>query len=211
MHLDSAVLAGFAVSALDVQVGYRKPNGTVYLAVRETPLRNFAADARFRYTPSETEVQYDSLNLRIDTTLWRAAHPASVVWGTAGVRINNVELNAGRNGHITVDGLLAAHPGSGDGLHAVIQNLELADLAALAQQDVAVTGLLSLQADMVGDTRHPLAPRNDGDLECDDPRIAAAESFPQLPVRHDAVAGTRRVGAQGRAIHAVRRRRRDAC
>ncbi len=155
VHLDSAMLAGFAVSGLDVRVGYRKPEGTVHLNVRETPKRDFAADARFRYTPSETEVLYDSLTLRIDTTLWRAAHPASVAWGTAGVRINNVELNAGRNGHITVDGLLAAHPGSHDGLHAVIQNLEVADLAALAQQDVPLTGVLSLKADMVGDTRHP--------------------------------------------------------
>ncbi len=155
VHLDSATLAGFAVSGLDAQVGYRKPNGTVLLAVRETPARDFAANARFRYTPSETEVQYDSLNLRIDTTLWRAVHPASVAWGTSGVRIRNVELNAGRNGHITVDGLLAARPGSDDGLHAVIQNLEVADLAALAQQDVPLTGLLSLKADMVGDTRHP--------------------------------------------------------
>jgi len=155
VHLDSALLAGFAVSGLDAQVGYRQPNGTVHLSIRETPTRDFAADARFRYTPSETEVLYDSLNLRIDTTLWRATHPASIAWGTAGVRIRNVELDAGRIGRISADGLLATRPGSEGGLHAVVQNLDLADLAALAQQDLPVTGMLSLKADMVGDTRHP--------------------------------------------------------
>jgi translocation and assembly module TamB len=155
VHLDSALLAGFAVNALDARVGYHKPDGTVHLTVRETPTRDFAADARVRYTPSETEILYDSLTLRIDTTLWRAKHPASVAWGTAGVRIHNVELEAGRIGLISVDGLLATRPGAEGGLHAVVQNLELADLAALAQQDLPVRGMLTLKADMVGDTRHP--------------------------------------------------------
>jgi translocation and assembly module TamB len=155
VHLDSALLAGFAVSGLDAQAGYQRPNGTVRLSIRETPTRDFAAAARFRYTPPETEILYDSLNLRIDTTFWRATHPASIAWGTAGIRIRNVELDAGRIGRITADGLLATRPGSEGGLHAVVQNVELADLAALAQQDLPVTGMLSLKADMVGDTRHP--------------------------------------------------------
>jgi translocation and assembly module TamB len=155
VHLDSAVLGGFAVGGLDAQAGYQRPNGTVHLSIRETPTRDFAADARFRYTPSETEIFYDSLNLRIDTTYWRATHPASVAWGTDGVQIRNVELYAGRIGRISADGLLATRPGSEGGLHAVVQNLELADLAALAQQDLPVTGMLSLKADMIGDTRHP--------------------------------------------------------
>jgi translocation and assembly module TamB len=155
VHLDSALLAGFAIGALDAQVGYHRPNGTVHLSIRETPTRDFAADARFRYTPSETEIFYDTLNLRIDTTHWRATHPASVAWGTDGVEIRNVELDAGRIGRISANGLLATRRGSAGGLHAVVQNLELADLAALAQQDLPVTGMLSLKADMIGDTRHP--------------------------------------------------------
>jgi translocation and assembly module TamB len=155
VHLDSAVLAGFAITGLDAQIGYRQPNGTMHLSIRETPTRDFAADARFRYTPSETEVLYDTLNLRIDTTFWRATHPASIAWGTAGVQIRNVELEAGRIGRISADGFLATRPGSKSGLHAVVQNLDLADLAALAQQDLPVTGMLSLKAGVAGDTRHP--------------------------------------------------------
>jgi translocation and assembly module TamB len=155
LRLDTASIAGFALVGLDAQVTYRKPDGTVRLAVRQSPARDFAANARFRYTPSESELEYDTLTLRIDTTLWRAPHPASVSWGSTGITARNVELTGGHAGHIAVDGFLPTHAGADVGIHAVVQNVELADLAALAQQDLPIQGLLAVHADVVGDTRHP--------------------------------------------------------
>lgn len=155
VRIDTATIAGFALDGLDAQVTYRKPDGTLRLAVRQSPSRDFAANSRFRYTPTVAEVEYDSLNLRIDTTIWRAPHPASVSWGSNGITAHSVELTGGHAAHITVDGFLPTHAGPDVGLHAVVQNLELADLAALAQQDLPIRGLLSLHADLLGDTHHP--------------------------------------------------------
>lgn len=154
-HLDTATIGGFEVDNLDAQLTYRQPDGTVRLTVRQSPTRDFAANARFRYTPSESEVQYDSLTLRIDSTVWQATRPGSVQWGRDGIAVHHIELAGGSAGRITVDGVLPVHAGADVGVHAVVQNLEIGDLTALAQQDLAIQGLLSLRADLFGDTQHP--------------------------------------------------------
>src|SRR5579883_380427 len=155
VELDTATDSGFDFDSLDARVTYRRPDGTLRIVVVEDPLRAYAINALYRFSPTEKRLSYDTLTFRFDTTVWRAPHPGAVDWSPAGLTVNRVELVNGRRGRIFVDGRLATRRDSAAHLTAQVRELDLATIASIAESDLPITGRLSLDADLRGSTEDP--------------------------------------------------------
>ena len=155
VHVDSATLAGFALDSLDARVQYRSPDGSVRLFVRQSGGGNYVLAAHVVYSPAVKEVRYDTLVFRFDSTVWRASRPGSVRWGADGLTIHDVRLANGRVGRIEIEGTVPTKSTADANLRVMVRDFELGDLATLAETDLPVRGLLSVQGEVTGTAHEP--------------------------------------------------------
>lgn len=153
LSLDSVQAAGFALDSVELRASYRKPGGTLDLAIYQ----DSGADYRFRSNYA-LELDHDELDIR-DMTLrfgarrWRTVQPSTIQWGKAGFEVGSLELTDGGSGRIYVNGRV---PTEGDAdLGVRVTGFQVADLVGLLQSDVAARGTVVLQARLTGTRAAP--------------------------------------------------------
>jgi translocation and assembly module TamB len=173
---DDVVAAGLAFESLTATGEYRGGRygeGSFEVAARQDDATELRADATFVLSLERNELRIADAAVRFDTVTWRTAQPGTVNWGDAGIEVRGIELTSNHDGRIYADGQL---PGEGSGdLELSVEGLEIAQLTALLQTDVDLTGRLDLDANVTGTVRSPImrgtatltASRVDGDTAPD--------------------------------------------
>jgi translocation and assembly module TamB len=151
--LDSARAGGFAMDSVEIRSSYHASAGDVVLALFQQSGEEYSVGADFAMHKDHNEVHVRDLALRFDETRWTATHPAAIRWGSGGVFVDKLELRNGKDGRVFVDGNI---PPEGVGaLDIVVENFQVADLAALAQTDLEFGGLVTTTARIEGTTASP--------------------------------------------------------
>ncbi|MGQ0815348.1 MAG: translocation/assembly module TamB domain-containing protein, partial [Gemmatimonadota bacterium] len=161
---DTVRLNGFAFDSARAEIDYtgerNRGAGSADIAFYQDPQRDYRIRSDFNLAIEQKRLALQTLEMRFDTTLWEAIHPAVISWGAPGVTIDNLELRSNTGGSLRADGRLPTE-GSAD-LRLDIEGLQLADITGLLQDTTSIEGLLGLHATLRGTTR---APSISGDLE----------------------------------------------
>ena len=147
---DTVTAGGFAFDSLRANLSYRGQTGSgrVEVAVRQGDERDYGAKGDYILRPDNRELRIANLQLRFDTTVWQATHPATIQWRPAGLAVQNLELRNGTAGRIYANGLL---PSNGVGnFDLAIDNFQVGDLLDILQSDIALEGLVSFHGSMQG-------------------------------------------------------------
>ncbi len=153
--LDSAILGGFSLDSMNTRITYQQPEGTARVIVRQDSSHRYSLQGQFRITPTEKHLQYDTLSLQFDTTLWHAPHPGSITWSTTGLVVQQVELTDDRTGHIAIDGTLPIQGDTSGHLSIQLTRVHAGNLASLAQLAQPLDGEASIDADITGTLENP--------------------------------------------------------
>lgn len=151
----NVVAAGFAFDSLRTNVTYRGQDrgGRVELAVRQGDERDYGLKGDFFLRPDNRELRIANMQLRFDTTVWQATHPASIQMRPQGIAVQNLELRSGASSRIYANGLL---PSNGVGnFELAIDNFQVADLLDILQSDIDLKGLVTLHGSMQGTMAAP--------------------------------------------------------
>ena len=151
--IDSARAGGFAMDSIEARSSFHASAGSVAFVVYQRTGEEYSAGGDFVLHRDHNEVHLRNVALRFDSTRWVSPHPSAIRWGTGGVFADHVELTDGRNGRVFLNGHIP--PEGVGGLDIVIQNFQVADLAALTQSDVDFRGLVSTTARIEGTTSAP--------------------------------------------------------
>jgi hypothetical protein len=168
--------------------------GEVVVAAHGTDDTEYRVDAEFTLSLARSELRLADLLLRFDTITWRTAQPGVVSWGGGGMEFANIELLSDDGGRVSLDGRLPVD-GTGD-LTVVVEELEIAQVAALLQLEDDVRGRLTMDARVQGTLADPrmtgtarlAAARLDGDEVPDvrgSFRYAALELTADVELLHD--------------------------
>ncbi|MDF2775292.1 MAG: hypothetical protein K0S86_4792, partial [Geminicoccaceae bacterium] len=132
------------------------------------------------------------------STRWVAPHPAAIRWGSGGIVIDRLELRNGTEGRVFADGNIP--PDRPGGLDIVVENFEVADVAALVQSDVQFRGLITTTARIEGTMRAPhvraalgISNSTYGGARVPDLRATANYTAPSLTLHVEAADSGRRV------------------
>jgi translocation and assembly module TamB len=151
--LDSARASGFAFDSVEIRSSYHASAGDVVIALFQKSGEEYSAGGDFAVHKDHNEVHLRDLTLRFDSTRWVATHPSAIRWGGGGVFVDHLELRNGKDGRVFVDGNI---PPVGVGaLDLVVENFQVADIAALAQTDLAFSGVVTTTARIEGTTAAP--------------------------------------------------------
>lgn len=154
VRADSLRAFGLALDSADARVAYRGERGTADLVVVQDDTVDYQVRANFRLALDENEVNFQQLAVRIDTTRWVATHPSGVRWGGGRVMVDSVELRAGPEQRILVNGLVPTS-GAAD-LTLSVRGFEVADIMRLSQTAAPVSGLLGVDARVSGTAAAPV-------------------------------------------------------
>jgi len=145
-------VAGFAFDTLQGRLTYRRPGGEIQLAVRQGDDRDYAVSGSF-VLGTRRELRLREMALRMDTTVWRLAHEAVIHSHPAGIEVHDLELRSNNGGLVYANGML---PTEGNANLALdVRHFQLADVTALLQSDVALTGVLTARGRVEGNLRDP--------------------------------------------------------
>lgn len=154
--IGSTVTAGgFAFDSVRTNVSYRAQSGggRVEVAVRQGDQRDYGVKGDYVLRPDNRELRIANLQLRFDTTVWQATHPATIQSRPAGIAVQNLELRSGATSRIYANGLL---PTNGVGnFELAVDNFQVGDLLDILQSDLALQGLVTLHASMQGTLAAP--------------------------------------------------------
>jgi translocation and assembly module TamB len=151
---DDVTAAGFAFDDLDARLTYRSGSGDIQVAVRQGDDRDYAARGSFALHTDHNELHLANVQLRFDTTLWRATGPSAIRWGGRGIELVDLELRDQGTGRIYVDGLL---PTEGRSLLRVgLTDFEVGHITDLLQTDSRFTGIVNLEGKVEGTMRSPV-------------------------------------------------------
>jgi translocation and assembly module TamB len=156
-HAAAVVAGGLAFDSVSVDGQYRGDRhgaGRVNVVAFQDPDRDYRLDAEFSLSLERNELRLADALLRFDTVTWRTAQPGVVRWGGAGVEVDNIDLASNAGGRIFADGRLPVD-GPAD-MQLSVENMEIAQLAALLQADFEATGRLDLEATVEGSQRNPV-------------------------------------------------------
>jgi translocation and assembly module TamB len=151
------IAAGLAFDSVTVDGEYRGMRlgeGRITVAAFQDAASDYRLDAEFMLSLERNELRLADAALRFDTVTWQTAQPAVISWGPPGIEVDNIDLVSNTGGRIFADGLLPVD-GTAD-LSLVIENLEVAQLMALLQADVEMTGRLDVRADVTGTQAAPV-------------------------------------------------------
>lgn len=152
---DSIMAAGFQFDSLDARLSYngQQQGGRVALLVRQGDQRDYGVRGDYIVSPSLKQLRLADLELRFDTTMWRATHPATITSRPVGIQVQNLELRSGTTGRIYANGLL---PSNGVGnLDVAIDNFQVGDLLDVLQSDLDLKGFVTLHGSMRGTLAAP--------------------------------------------------------
>jgi translocation and assembly module TamB len=196
--VDSVRAAGFAMDSLELRASYHASAGDVALAVYQGSGEEYSAGGNFVVHKDHNEVHLRELALRFDSTRWVATGPSAIRWGSNGIVIEKLELRDGRNGRVFADGNIP--PDQPGGLDIVVENFQVADVAALIQSDLELRGLITTTARIEGTTRTPrfraalgIASATYGGAPVPDLRATANYAAPSLTLHVEAADGGRRL------------------
>ena len=151
----NVVAGGFAFDSLRTNATFRMQDrgGRVELAVRQGDERDYILKGDFFVRPDNREVRIANMQLRFDTTVWQATHPASIQSRPQGIAVQNLELRSGETGRIYANGLL---PSNGVGnFEVAIDNFQVGDVLDILQSDIDLKGLVTLHGSMQGTMAAP--------------------------------------------------------
>lgn len=151
----NVVAGGFAFDSLRTNATYRGQDrgGRVELVVRQGDERDYGLKGDFFLRPDNRELRIANMQLRFDTTVWQATHPASIQSRPQGIAVQNLELRSGPSSRIYANGLL---PSSGVGnFEVAIDNFQVADLLDILESDVDLKGFVTLHGSMQGTMAAP--------------------------------------------------------
>jgi translocation and assembly module TamB len=170
--------ADFAFDSIAVRGRYRgmrdEGAGEAVIFARATDDTEYSADVAFDLALDRSELRVADMVLRFDTVTWRTAQPGVVSWEGDAIELASIDLVSDAGGRIMLDGRLPAD-GAGD-LDVVIEQLEVAQLAALLQLEEQAEGTLNLDARIGGALA---SPRVSGRMRLDDARLNGQE-FPDV-------------------------------
>jgi translocation and assembly module TamB len=146
------MVKGFAFDTLEGRLSYSRPNGEVRLAVRQGDDRDYSMHGTF-VLGSRREIRVNDLALRMDTTVWRLAHPAIVHSHPAGVELHDVELRSNKGGLVYLNGMLPTEGNAN--LVLDVQDFQIADVASFLQSDFPMQGILNARGRLEGTMRSP--------------------------------------------------------
>jgi translocation and assembly module TamB len=155
---DSVNAGGFALDSLDARATWRPDqpgtsSGTAVATVYQDVGRAYSVRTDYAIQPDRREARFTQLRLVFDTTVWAGTRPGAIRWGQPGLEVETVELTNGRTGRLFVDGRLPT-TGPAD-LRLQVQDFEVGDALGLLQSDVALTGRVSVDAQLQGTTSAP--------------------------------------------------------
>jgi translocation and assembly module TamB len=152
---DTVTAAGFAFDSIDARLSYRGQTGSgrVEVLVRQGDQRDYGARGDYIVNPDLRQLRIADLELRFDTTVWRATHPATVESRPAGIQVQSLELRSGTTGRIYANGLL---PSNGVGnFEMAVDNFQVGDLLDILQSDLELKGFLTVHGSMRGTLAAP--------------------------------------------------------
>ncbi len=150
------VIEGFALDSARAEVrhaGDRHGSGRATLVAYQDGDTDYRADLEFTLGLDRNELVFHDMDLRFDTLTWSATRPAVVSWNGAGIEVESIELTSDAGGRILVDGRVPVD-GQAD-LELILEEVQLANLAILLQDDAQVQGRVSVHARMEGSLASP--------------------------------------------------------
>jgi translocation and assembly module TamB len=153
LSLDSVQAAGFALDSVEVRASYRKPGGTVDLAIYQDSGTDYRVRSDYALQLDHDELNIHDMTLRFGERRWRTVRPSTVQWGKAGLEIGALDLTDGGDGRIYLDGRVPTE-GEAD-LGVRVSGLQIGDLVGLLQSDVSARGTIVLEARLTGTRAAP--------------------------------------------------------
>jgi hypothetical protein len=152
---DTVNAAGFAFDSLQTNLTYRGANGggRVEIGVRQGDQRDYGFKGDYVLRPDNRELRIANMQLRFDTTVWQATHPATIQSRPQGIAVQNLELRSGPTSRIYANGLL---PSNGVGnFEVAVDNFQVGDLLDILQSDIDLQGFVTLHGSMQGTMAAP--------------------------------------------------------
>jgi translocation and assembly module TamB len=152
---DTIMASGFAFDSLDARLSYRgqQQGGRVALLVRQGDQRDYGVQGDYVVSANLKQLRVADLELRFDTTLWRAPHASTISSRPAGIDVQNFELVSGTTGRIYANGLL---PSKGVGnFDVAIDNFQVGDLLDVLESDLDLRGFVTVHGAMRGTLAAP--------------------------------------------------------
>ena len=150
---DTVSAGGFSLDSVAADLSYRKPDGTVFVRVRQNDQRDIALKGDFKLDKARNELRLADLALRFDTTTWQTTHPSTMHWGTRGLEVANLELVSGPGRRIYANGLLPTEGTANFDLQ--INNFAVENIAELLQSDLPLAGRLNFEGHISGSSTDP--------------------------------------------------------
>ncbi len=153
ISLDSVQAAGFALDSVEARASWRKPGGTVDLAVYQDTGTSYRVRTDYALELDRDELNIQDLTLRFGAHRWRTLRPSTIEWGKAGLEVAALELSDGGDGKIYIDGRVPSE-GQAD-LDMKVDGLQIGDLVGLLQSDIAARGTIVIDARLTGTRAAP--------------------------------------------------------
>ncbi len=155
---------GFGFDTVSGRLTYAAPGpeddggrGAVELTLLQSDtatIRRYYAKGDYALHPDRRVLHLADLTLQFDSTQWGIAHPDTVQWGKAGIRVAGFDLRNPQGGRVRVKGDI---PPTGSGYLTVdVDSFPVANLAEIAQSDVQAAGELSLHGSVRGTLSDPI-------------------------------------------------------
>ena len=128
-------------------------SGELLVEARVDERTEYRADVEFDLSLARNEVRLGELMLRLDTVTWAMARPGAIGWAGEGIEVAGIDLVSDAGGRVRLDGRLPIE-GGGE-LEVAIEDLEIAQLAALLQRESRAEGRLDLDARVEGTSASP--------------------------------------------------------
>ena len=153
LSLDSVQAAGFALDSVEARASWRKPGGTVDVAVYQDSGTSYRAQSDYLLETDRDELKLRDVSLRLGSRRWRLREPSTISWGKSGIEVAALELSDGGDGRISIDGRI---PEAGDADLAVkVDGLQIGDLVGLLQSDITARGTIVAEARLTGTRAAP--------------------------------------------------------
>ncbi len=153
LSLDSVQAAGFALDSVEVRTSYRKPGGTVELAVYQDSGTSYRVQSDYALALDHDQLNIHDMTLRFGDRRWRTVRPSTVRWGKKGLEVGALELRDGGDGRIYVDGRVPTEGEANLGIR--VSGLQIGDIVGLLQSDVTAHGTIVLDAKLTGTRAAP--------------------------------------------------------
>jgi translocation and assembly module TamB len=153
LSLDSVQAAGFALDSVEVRAAYRKPGGTVDLAIYQDSGTSYRVRSDYALALDHDQLDIHDMTLRFGDRRWRTVRPSTVQWGKKGIEVGALELRDGGDGRIYVDGRVPTEGEANLGVR--VSGLQIGDIVGLLQSDVTAHGTIVLDAKLTGTRAAP--------------------------------------------------------